>query len=280
MTITEFPPTRSDVDGATELDAGEAHLLFQEARQRRRRRWLISGIVTVVGLVLLGAIAGIVFGRGEIGPVVSPATGSPPASAATLAANQFSVRPVLCFAPPASAAAPLHPSTPLPACAAASALSATNLQVNPDSSSLGVTVSTNLVAMPPDPQFAAFPTTTPARDTPDATVILPGADRANTSVRYVLGPAGLTASDVQAAKVRFITGEWRVDLTLTESGSARWDALAKQQFHALVGVVVDNRVISAPINEPTQSTFISFSGRLQIAAGLTRQEAMALAGRL
>jgi len=279
MTITEFPPTRSDVDGATGLGVDGAQLLFQEARQRRRRRWVISGIVTVAGLLLLGAIAGVVFGRGEIGPVVSPATAQPPASAATLAASQFSVRPVLCLAPPASAAAPLHPSTPLPACTAASALSAGNLRVNPASSSLGG-ISEDPAAVPPDPQFASFPSTTSARDTPGATVILPGVGGANTSVRYVLGPAGLTAGDVRAATVQFITGEWRVNLTLTESGSARWDALARQQFHALVGVVVDNQVISAPINEPTQSTFISFSGRLQIAAALTRRQAMALAARL
>jgi SecDF, P1 head subdomain len=279
MTITEFPPTGSDVDGATGLDVDEAQLLFREARRRRRRRWLISGIVTVAGLLLLGAIAGIVSGRGQIGPVVSPAPVPPPARASTPTASQFSVRPVLCFAPPASASAPLHPGTPLPACTAASALSAGNLRVDPASSSLGG-MSEDPAAVPPDPQFASFPSTTSARDAPDATVILPGVGGADTSVRYVLGPAGLTAGDVRAATVQLVTGEWRVNLTLTESGSARWDALARQQFHALVGVVVDNQVISAPINEPTQSTFLSFSGRLQIAAGLTRRQAMALAARL
>lgn len=279
MTITEFPPTRSDIGGRTGPDADGAQLLFEEARQRRRRRWLISGIVTVAGLLLLGAIAGVVSGRGEIGPVVSPTTALPPASAATLTTSQFSLRPVLCLATPASAAAPLHPSTPLPACTAASALSAGNLRVDPAPSSPDG-FSVDPAAVPPDPQFASFPSTTSARDTPGATVILPGVGAANTSVRYVLGPAGLTAGDVRAATVQFITGEWRVNLTLTESGSARWDALARQQFHALVAVVVDDRVISAPVNEPTQSTFISFSGRLQIAAGLTRRQAMALAGRL
>ena len=274
MTVTEFPPTGSDVDGATGLDVDGAQLLFREARQRRRRRWLISGIVTVAGLLLLGAVAGVASGRGEIGPVVSQAP-APPASASALTASQFSVRPVLCLAPPASASAPLHPGTPLPACTAASALSAGNLRVDPADG-----ISVDPAAVPPDPQFASFPSTTSARDSPGATVILPGVGAANTSVRYVLGPAGLTAGDVRAATVQFITGEWRVNLTLTESGSARWDALARQQFHALVGVVVDNQVISAPVNEPTQSTFISFSGRLQIAAGLTRRQAMALAGRL
>jgi len=279
MTVTEFPPKRSDTDGATGLDGDDTQLLFREARQRRRRRWLISGIVAVVGLTLLGAIAGVLFGRGGIGPVVSPAKASPPERATAPSAGQFSVRPVLCLAPPASVTATPHAGTPLPVCAAASALTATNLQVHSESSSPSG-FSTSLGAVPTDPQFAAFPSTTSARDEPDATVILPGADGANASTRYVLGPAGLTAGDVRAATVRFMAGQWIVNLTLTGSGSARWDALARQQFHALVGVVVGDRVISAPLGEPTQSSFTSFSGRLQIAAGLTRRQATALAAGL
>ena len=279
MTISELSPTRSHAYDPAGLDTISTQLLFKEARQRRRRRWLISSIVTVIGLLVLGALAGIAFGRATVGPVASPATPRPPGSAATLTASEFSVRPVLCLAPPASTDAPLNLSAPLPACTAASALTAGNVGARFGPSSLGRS-SENIASFPPDPQFASIPSTPSTRDRSTTTVILPGPAGANTSVRYVLGPAGVTATDVRAATAQLVLGTWQVDLSLTTSGSARWDTLAHQQFHAYLGIVVDNRVISAPIDEPTNSTFTSLSGRLEIVAGLTERQAKALAATL
>ena len=68
-----------------------------------------------------------------------------------------------------------------------------------------------------------------------------------------------------------------IDLRLTPSGAVRWDALAHRQFHALVGVVVDGRVVSAPVNQPTQSTFTSFHGSVQLAGGFTESQAHEIA---
>src|SRR5450631_2249438 len=56
----------------------EAQLLFREARQRRRRRWLVAGMV-VVAFVLVGTTAGFVAsgggsGTGPISPPISNAT--------------------------------------------------------------------------------------------------------------------------------------------------------------------------------------------------------------
>jgi hypothetical protein len=46
MTIVDSPRQTPEVD--------MAQLLFEEARQRRRRRWLISGITILFILVALG----------------------------------------------------------------------------------------------------------------------------------------------------------------------------------------------------------------------------------
>jgi len=44
-------------DHTAEVD--ELQLLFREAKQRRRRRWLISGIATLAFLVVVGMVVGL-----------------------------------------------------------------------------------------------------------------------------------------------------------------------------------------------------------------------------
>ena len=66
MTIVASPPEDPQADAA--------QLLFREARQRRRRRWLIAGIA-VAGFVLVAIAAGFVAnGGGEHhpGPTFKP----------------------------------------------------------------------------------------------------------------------------------------------------------------------------------------------------------------
>jgi preprotein translocase subunit SecD len=48
----------------------------------------------------------------------------------------------------------------------------------------------------------------------------------------------------------------------------------------MVGIVDHGMVISAPITQPTQSSFTSFNGRVQISGDFTKQEARALADQL
>jgi hypothetical protein len=68
-----------------------------------------------------------------------------------------------------------------------------------------------------------------------------------------------------------------VDLRLTPQGSVQWDTLAQQQFHTMIGVVENGRVISTVMMQPAQCDFTSFSGQLQISAGLTESQTKALA---
>lgn len=269
MTITDLPHHRPEVDGA--------QLLFEEARRRRRRRWFITGITTAVVAVLV-AITGFVVsthGGGTVGPATPPPL--PAASTAVGSAAAFSLRPVLCYAPAYSVPAGQSPTPgPPPVCAPDSRLTATNIGVVPDSINVnGYSSDTNVQ---PDPQFATYPTTPSSTTHPKWEALLPGRP-GETSVRYVVGPVGLDRGAVAAARVIHSGGQWSVDVTLTARGSAQWDALASDQFHAIVGVVIDGQVVSAPITEPTQRSFTSFDGRFQIS-GFTEHQATVIASHL
>jgi len=267
MTVVDAPVALPQVD--------PAQLLFEEARRRRRRRRLISGIVLLAGVLLVGLIMALTLGRGH-GTLTTSSSPIPSASAASRSAAAFSVRPILCdtqHAPVGAVAT--QESAALPPCSAASALTAGNIGVERTG---GGGYSATLVP-PLDTQFVAFPSTPSANDVAGATVILPGAY--NGTNRYVLGPAGLVADDVQSATARPAAfGLWVVNLHLTGSGAAKWDVLAERQFHAYVGIVAGNKLISYLIVQPTRTSFSSFGGELQVAGELTQHQAQTLASSL
>ena len=99
-----------------------------------------------------------------------------------------------------------------------------------------------------------------------------------TSTRYYLGRAALTATSVRSVKVEFLSGEgWTVKITFTRSGSARWDRLARQQFHKPVAIVIDSLVESMPAIQPNESVFSSFKGTAVLSGHYTSTEASDLA---
>lgn len=263
MTVLDYP-TRAPV-------TDEAQLLFEEARRRQKRRRLVSGIVATV-LVLVASIAvGLSFG-GATRSTQPPVPSGPIPAIAASSTTDFSLRPIVCFAPEYAALNGQPASTGvLPTCSASYLLTAANL---------GVATSTGIAsAMPqPDPGFAAFPSTLPRGGISNATVLLPGASDA-VGRRFVLGPAGLTASGISSASVVRVNGQWLVNLRLTGAGSSAWDTLAQAQFHALVAVVEYGHVISAPIIQPTQTGFTTFDGQLQLSGSFTEQQAKALAAK-
>lgn len=188
---------------------------------------------------------------------------------------QLFFRPALCYAPVFSVAKGHATAVgPLPTCAPASQLTAANLAVNTSSGQATQTPA-------PDTQFTPYPSTTSAADTKNATVLLPGVGGACLGVRCVLGPAGLTGAQIKSASAQVSSaGEWTVLLNLNSQGASEWDALANQQFHAIIGIDLDGQVISAPITLPTQSTFTSFGGTVQISGSFTQTQAQALATEL
>jgi hypothetical protein len=271
MTLIDAPPERPANH--------EAQLLFQEARRRRRRRWLVSGIVASILLAVLGFTLSATFGGSSRGPSPSVA-GSSSAKPAAALDDAFSIRPVLCYAPPLTARTGQTATfSPLPTCAPTSQLTAANLAVQPISnSSGGYTSRENLVSA--DQQFAGYPSTSPANDNLDSTVLLPSQSPDPGSGRFVLGPAALTRSAVKSANAELINHQWAINITLTGAGATQWDTLAQQQFHAIIGVDLGGQVVSAPIMQPTQTTFSSFNGRMQISGSFNEKQAKALAAAL
>jgi preprotein translocase subunit SecD len=192
---------------------------------------------------------------------------------------QLFFRPALCYAPSFSLAKGKSPTTtPLPSnCAASSQLTATNLAVKPNPGSVTQPYTFNQ-NIPEDPQFATYKSTPSTNDDKNATVLLPASSGNAGPPRYLLGPAGLTGTAVKSANAQLITGSgWAVNLVLTGTGSAQWDALAKAQFHAIIAIDLDGQVISAPITQPTSAGFSSFNGQVQITGNFTEDQAKTLA---
>jgi SecD/SecF fusion protein len=73
---------------------------------------------------------------------------------------------------------------------------------------------------------------------------------------------------------------WTVDLTLTPEGSVLWDQAASKSFHAMVGIDLDGTVISAPLIQPSNTTFVSFGGQLQMSGNFTATQAKGIAAVL
>jgi preprotein translocase subunit SecD len=188
---------------------------------------------------------------------------------------QLLFRPALCYAPAFSVAKGAPPSAgPLPTCSSSSSFSS-NLQVTPDSSNVNGYTS-NLSNIPADTQFTTYRSTQSTSDNKNETVLLP-ATAASGGGRYVLGPAGLTGTAVHSANAQLVNGQWVVNLNLTGAGATQWDTMAKQQFHQIIGIDLDGQVISAPITQPSQSTFTPFNGQVQISGSFSEDQAKTLA---
>jgi preprotein translocase subunit SecD len=98
------------------------------------------------------------------------------------------------------------------------------------------------------------------------------------SERLVVGPAQLTGSAIKSAKAfKVSTGEWVVSFRLTSKGSAAWNAYAKRQFHALIAIVANGEVYSAPLIQPASTRFTSFGGTGEISGRFTKTDAVDLA---
>ena len=194
-------------------------------------------------------------------------------------------RPVECWAYPQGI--PKHskvkPPTvgvgAIPACTSSLQLTSAALGVTPNSGPQGY--SSNSIQ--PDPQYEAYPST--SVDKPNyasSTVLLPGLNGAcdgSSEVRCVLGPEQMTGRSIGSAQAtQNQTGQWVVDYSLAGSaGSALWDKVAAANFHQFLGIELDGKVYSAPIIQPTQSTFSSFDGKGEISGSLTQADAQNLA---
>jgi len=186
-------------------------------------------------------------------------------------------RPAECaatsYSPPPAGSSSSSTGTTLPPCGAQYQLTPINL---------GQTVAGGTVKpVVPDPAFTSIASTPPSHDDPVRTVLLPAQSVSGSSgteaARYVLGPAQLDGSSIAGVEARHEASQWIIDITLTPAGSVRWDAVAEQNFHMIVGIDVDGQVISAPMIEPSNTAFVSFGGRFQISGNFTAAQAKDLA---
>lgn len=173
---------------------------------------------------------------------------------------QLEFRPVLCVAPPYSPPKGKAPTPGLPP--------ACNAPTSSSSSQAGV-----------DSALASVPNTPQALNKPHNTVLLPEYNSSNQVVaRYEMGPAQANGTIIKTSNASVDnTGQWLVQFNTTSAGSAKWDQIAKQNFHKQLAIVLDNEVKSAPSIQPNQQSFTSFGGQGQITGGFTQQSAHDLA---
>jgi preprotein translocase subunit SecD len=181
-------------------------------------------------------------------------------------------RPVLANLPAANASPPTTTTS-------ATTTAPTTTTVPPDAAAVEQAVkSCDATAVATLAATTTIPTTSRADDTRAACVVLPNKPGSKSSPRYYLGPAALTGKAVSSAKSEFLQGQgYVVNMDLTDAGSGKWDALAQQQFHKQVAIVLDGIVQSAPEIQPGQASFSSFGGRAQISGKFTGGEASDLA---
>jgi len=247
-----------------------AQVLIPEARHRQRQRYRRSAILVSIVALLVGALVALLITTTSGGS----GTARDPSKPAALAAGRATVliRPVLCFAPPYVASQ--KDGGPLPACAAPYETSAAGLNITPMASHEGY--SSNNVA--PDPALAGYPTST--RDTASRVELLGGLRPQNGGERFLVGPSEmrLSAANVTSAVVRHNeTGAWVVDIHLSPAAAAVWDRVAHQNFHQMLAIDMGGRVVSDPFIQPTQASFTSFDGAMEVSGSITAANARAVA---
>jgi preprotein translocase subunit SecD len=184
---------------------------------------------------------------------------------------QLLFRPVLCEAEVAAKGTKLKTYAPgkLPSCGSEYLDTAANLDVN-------VSTGEPQNSIPPDPTFTDIKTTPPGKDFKQDEVLLP--ELGQSGVRYVLGPSELTGRAVKKAVAQQNqAGAWVVNYTLTGTGSPEWDSVAEKNFHQLLAIELDGVVQSAPLIQPSQSSFTSFDGSGEISGSFTEGSAKNLA---
>jgi hypothetical protein len=197
-------------------------------------------------------------------------------------AYQFSFRPVLCETPPVrlNSTVEITPSVPSPplGCAPSNRFNVANLDVQVDSSSADGFASREPSV---DYRYQFVLNAPKSDDTANVDVLLSQEQSNRSTIRYVLGPAELTDDSIASAQAANDgSGQWVVDITFTKYGLIEWDAFAGRQFHEEIATVINGEVVSAPLIQPTQTTFTSFNGSGDIKGNWSEEHAVAIAAAL
>lgn len=137
----------------------------------------------------------------------------------------------------------------------------------------------------PDPALSAYATTTPGQDasSPTTSALLPLLNSDNgTTQRYLVGPTLVTLSSmVASATVTHMpsAGGWIVNVQLNAAEAKLWDQVAREYFHRVIAIDLNGLIVEAPLIQPTNPTFSSFDGQMQLLA-LSSNDAFDLAAAL
>jgi preprotein translocase subunit SecD len=208
--------------------------------------------------------------------VVQGNTRLPVPASTLIESGTIQFRPALCQTTPYTPLQTSMPLGPLPsACSAPEySLKFPTLIVNV------ATGSSNLDSIPLDSTLVPYKSSTADynNDHPQKPVLIPldggGGER------YLAGPSELSGTVVAGADAVYQAPNWVVNITLTERGAVAWDALAQKYFHEIIAIDLDGRIVSAPLTQPSQSTFTSFAGRVQISGSFSKESAEELAANL
>jgi hypothetical protein len=248
-----------------------AEVLIPEARHRQRRRYRRSALLISTAALLVGALIAVVV------TVTSNGSGTPrgPSRPSALVARRdvVLIRPVLCFAWPYLANQ--KKTGPVPSCAAPYQLTAAALDVIPDQSTSGYSAKQPI----PDPTFEGYRSS--ARDSPKDTVLIQ-ALRGGPAVaqRFLLGPSemrlsGVDVTSASAQKDRI--GQWVVKVHFSAQGAVAFDRIAHKNFHRFLAIDIGGKVAGIPLIQPTQVSFSSFDGVMEISGALTATNARTVA---
>ena len=213
--------------------------------------------------------------RGRTIVVLGPTRLAVPDSS-IIEAGTLQFRPALCasvaFTAPTSSAAP----SPVPGACSNPQYSLMDPTLIVDTA----TGNSNIADIPPDPALVPYRSSTSVYndDNPDKPVLIPldggGGER------YLLGPSELGGAAIAATQAAYQGAQWVVNVTLSGSGGPAFDAMASRYFHEIIALDLDGRIVSAPLTQPSQATFASFDGKVQISGSFTKAEAQALAADL
>jgi hypothetical protein len=251
------------LSGANERSAAAVTLYPQGGSAPTASELSVDRSILVNRLRSLGyGQAGVTIAHGTIVVTNGPAGLSDPRSEMA-ASPALLVRPVLCLSGPYSGS----PSQPAQALPTGCSEQQYGVQpATPDGSSGENGYSTPTLA--PDPALALYPTTSPATDgaDPGATALLPVLD--GHGARMLVGSTQLTLSSrVASADIgQDQYGNWIVYVHLSAAEAPLWDNVAEQYFHLQLAVDLDGVIVQAQVIEPTQDTFTTLGGQLQLFA--------------